>query len=158
MTQEQEIQRLFRIYKDETQQQFVPPEEFALWLSARGWRLPTPQDPIALLAKRVQDALRKETRRDSTTGREYKVNLSFSPDNGQGNFLIDVDEAARPVVLKCLVQRREQTAGDAYQIELIQEHWNNIHPDEEPINLPHDYTMDVLIKKNSEGGEDEIAA
>lgn len=151
MNQTQEIQRLFRIYKKETAIQFVDPKAFAQWLVDKGWELPTPQDPIALLAKKAQDALREETRRDAQTGREYKVNLSFNPDNGQGSFLIDVDEAKRNVVLKCLVQRREQTAGDAYQIELIQEHWNNMHPTEEPINLPHDYTMDVMIKKNNDG-------
>ena len=158
MTQNQEIQRLFRVYKKETGIQFVDPKAFAVWLNEKGWELPTPQDPLALLAKKVQDALREETRRDSKTGREYKVNLSFNPGNGQGAFLVDVDEAERPVVLKCLVQRREQTAGDAYQIELIQEHWNNLHPTEEPLDLPHDYTMDVMIKKQTNGGEDTISS
>jgi hypothetical protein len=150
MNQTKEIQRLFRLYKVETKIQFVDPRAYAQWLVDKGWELPIPPDPLDLLAKKAQDALREETRRDAKTGREYKVNLSFDPGTGQGSFLIDVDEAERPVVLKCLVQRREQTAGDAYQIELIQEHWNNLHPDQEPIKLPHDYTMDVEIKKNSD--------
>lgn len=159
MTQDQEIQGLFRVYKQATKQEFVVTEEYAKWLVHKGWELPTPQDPITLLAKKIQDALRKETRRDAITGREYKVNLSFSSENGQGSFLIDVDEAKRHVVVKCLQQRREQTAGDAYQIELIQEHWNNLHPNEEPINLPHDYTMDVMIKKANDGdaSQEEVA-
>lgn len=158
MNQTQELQRLFRIYKKETNIQFVDPRDYAQWLIDRGWEPPTPQDPVALLAKKAQDALRDETRRDSKTGREYKVNLSFNPENGQGSFLIDVDEAKRNVVVKCLVQRRDQTAGDAYQIELIQEHWNNMHPNEEPIALPHDYTMDVMIKKQNDGGEESAEA
>src|SRR5579859_3132929 len=153
MNQTKELQRLYRVYKTETSSLFVDPKEYAQWLIDHGWEAPIPQDPVSILAKRVHDALREETRRDAKSGHEYKVNLSFNPGTGQGSFLIDVDEAERHVVVKCLVQRREQTAGDAYQIELIQEHWNNTHPNEEPINLPHDYTMDVEIKKNSQGGD-----
>jgi hypothetical protein len=54
-------------------------------------------------------------------------------------FWVDVDEATRPKVLKCLVQRREQNVGDSYQLELIQDHWNRVHPGEEPIKLSHDH-------------------
>jgi len=157
MTQDEQIQRLFRHYKEQTHIQFVKNEDFTKWLADNGYKLPTPPTALELLEKKVQDALRKETRRDETSGLEYKVNLSFNPGDGQGAFLIDVDEAERKVVLKCLVQRRDQTAGDAYQIELIQEHWNNRHPDQEPIKLPHDYTMDVMIKKNSQGGQEPLS-
>ena len=157
MTEAQEIQRLFRIYKKEADQQIVDPIEFAKWLEKRGWEMPTPQNPVEILAKKVKDALRVETRRDEKTGREYKVNLSFSPDNGQGSFLIDVDEAPRHVVHKCLKQRRDQTAGDVYQMVLIEEHWNDTHPNEEPIHMPQDYALDVQIKKHTDGGDDAIS-
>jgi hypothetical protein len=155
MTQNQELQRLCRLYKDETGNSEVNPREYAQWLNGRGWELPEPQDPLELLAKKVQVALREETRRDATTGLPYKVNLSFSLENGQGSLYIDVDEAKRNIVLKCLIQRREQTVGDVFQMELIKDHWNSTHPAEEPIQLPLDYQPDVEWKKN---GPDSAAA
>lgn len=160
MTEKQEIQRLFRNYKKETNQQFVDAIEFSRWLESKGWTMPTPQDPVELLAKKVKDALRDETRRSAATGGEYKVNLSFTPDSGQGSFLIDVDEAPRHVVHKCLKQRREQTSGDVYQMVLIEDHWNATHPNEEAIHMPQDFALDVQIKKHNDGtdGHSELAA
>ena len=159
MTKKEEARRLYRVYKQETGKTEVDMREFAAWMDDKGWKVPRPPDRLEWLAKQLQSALREETRRDPTTGRPYKCNLSFTPDSsGQGTFWIDVDEAERPVVKKCLVQRRDQTAGDAYQIELIQEHWNNLHPDQEPIDLPHDYTLDVMIKKANDGDASEHSA
>jgi len=143
------------VYKQQTGERAVAPREFAQWLAERGWDMPIPEDPVDLLAKKVQAALREETRRDTTSGLPYKVNLTFIPETGQGSFLVDVDEAERHVVLKCLIQRREQTVGDVYQMELIKDHWNNTHPNEEAIQLPLDYEPDVQWKKN---GPDSAAA
>jgi hypothetical protein len=157
MTENQNIQRLFRMYKKETNQQFVDAIEFAKWLEKRGWEMPTPPTALELLEKKIKDALREETRRDAKTGREYKVNLSFNPGDGQGAFLVDVDEAPRHVIHKCLKQRRDQTAGDVYQMVLIEDHWNDTHPNEEPIHMPRDYEMDVQIKKHTEGGEEPLS-
>ncbi len=70
---------------------------------------------------------------------------------------VDVDEAPRKTVVKCLKQRREQTVGDLYQMTLIQDHWNNIHPDEEPIQLPFDVGPDVEWKKNGGDASAEAA-
>lgn len=158
MTQDEEIQRLFRIYKEETQTQFVKDTDFAIWLEERGWNMPTPPTALELLEKKIHDALRKETRRDGKTGLEYKVNLSFNPGDGQGSFLVDVDEAPRHVIHKCLKQRRDQTAGDVYQMVLIEDHWNDTHPNEEPIHMPQDYALDVEIKKQNDGMDDQAEA
>ena len=131
--------------------------DFAKWMKEKGWKVPIPPDPLDLLAKQLTDALREETRQDGKTGQPYKPNLSFSIEGpGQGTLWkwVDVDEAERKVVVKCLVQRREQTVGDIYQMELIQDHWNNIHPNEEPIKMPLDYQPDMDWKKN---GPDEAA-
>jgi hypothetical protein len=157
MTKNQEIQRLYRTYKEETNTQDVDLKKFAEWMRKKGWKMPTPADPIDLLAKQVAEALRDETRKDETTGLPYKVNLNYSSDGtGHGVFWVDVDEAPRPKVLKCLVQRREQNVGDAYQLTLIQDHWNNVHPGEEPIQLSLDYGPDVAWRKA--GGDEQTDA
>ena len=39
--------------------------------------------------------------------------------------------------------------GDTLQLDLDAEHWNNIHPEEQPIQLPLDFTDDVEWRKNA---------
>jgi len=156
MRKNQEIQRLLRLYKHETGIEEVDMKEWAKWMSKKGWKVPTPPDPLDMLAKQLADAIREETRRDPITKLPYKVNLSYSSElNGQGTLWVDVDEAPRKVVLKCLVQRREQMVGDAYQFTLIQDHWNNMHPSEEPIQLPLDLQFDVELKKSTKASESD---
>jgi hypothetical protein len=156
MKKSQEIQRWFRVYKQETGIEAVDMRKFAEWMSAKGWKLPKPPDAIDMAAKQFADAIREEKRRDPITKLPYKANLAYSTEvGGQGVLWVDVDEAPRKVVHKCLVQRREQMVGDAYQFTLIQDHWNNMHPDEEPIQLPLDLQFDVELKKSAVAAEAE---
>lgn len=157
MKKSQQIQNLYKLYKQETGNQIVDLHKFSKWLEAKGWTMPVPPNPLDLLAKQVAEALREQTRKDSTTGLPYKVNFSFTVDGtGQGVYWADVDEAPRKIMLKGLVQRREQMIGDAYQLTLIQDHWNSINPHEEPIQLPLDFQPDVDWRKN--GGDEAMAA
>ena len=135
MTKKQEAQRLFRVFKDETKNSEPDSLEFAKWMRDRDWPLPIPQDPLVPLGETVEGRHLQGIRRDKTTGQPYKANLTFSGEGGQGTFwkLVDVDEAPRKTVVKCLNERREQTVCDVYQMELIADHWSNTHPDEEPI-------------------------
>lgn len=157
MTKNQEIQRLFKLFKQESENKEPDALQFAKWMRDRGWKVPVPPDPMDLLAKQLKDAICEEVRRDNKTGQPYKAILTFSTESGQGTFwkLVDVDEAPRKTVYKCLFQRREQTVGDIYQMQLIEDHWNNIHPDEEPIRMQTDYGPDMEWKKN---GPSESAA
>ena len=45
--------------------------------------------------------------------------------------------------------------GDAWHLTLDQDHWNGIHPNEEPIQLPLDFADDMQWRKNA---PDEDAA
>ncbi|MEY2486833.1 MAG: hypothetical protein QOH39_2481 [Verrucomicrobiota bacterium] len=157
MTRNQQIQNLYRLYKEQTGTEDVDLKKFAKWMQKKGWKMPIPADPIDLLAKRLAEALREETRKDETTGLPYKVNLNYSTDGtGHGVFWIDVDEAARHKVVKALTQRRDQMVGDAYQLTLIQDHWNNTHPGEQPIQTELDFQPDVNWKKA--GGDEQAPA
>ena len=62
---------------------------------------------------------------------------------------VDIDEAPRKSMLKSLVQRREQMVGDGLQLTLDAMHWNSIHHNDEPINLPLDLTDDVQWRLNA---------
>jgi hypothetical protein len=45
--------------------------------------------------------------------------------------------------------RRNQMIGDGLQLTLDADHWNRIHPDEKPIQIPLDFYDDVQWRKNS---------
>jgi hypothetical protein len=62
-------------------------------------------------------------------------------------FWIDIDEAPRRTMHKSLVQRREQMVGDALQLSLDMDHWNDRNKNEEPILLPLDFEFDVQLRK-----------
>ncbi len=49
---------------------------------------------------------------------------------------------------KSLQLRREQMVGDGLQLTFDADHWNNIHPGEEPIVMELDFTLDVEWRKN----------
>ena len=156
MTKNQEIQRLKDLYKKEHGLKEIDMPSFIKWVVAKGYPLPDPPTAEELLAKQFVRALKEETRKDPETGESYRVNYAFSTDSkGNGVFWVDIDEAPRKHILKVVIQRREQMVADAVQLDFIQEHWNKKNPEEEPINVPFDFTDDVLWRKNS---RDEGAA
>lgn len=149
----QEMQRIIRLYKQETGQSEVDMRQVASYAEKRmGWPLPVPVDPLDRLAAQFSQAARDEIKHDKRTGRPYRVNHAV-PAGKRGRQLtylwIDIDEAPRGPMHKSLINRREQMVGDALQLALDAEHWNNIHLDQDPIQLPLDFTDDVEWRKNA---------
>lgn len=150
MKKDSEMQKFIRYYKQVTGDKEVDMHKVAELAATMGWALPVPSDPLALLAKQFSKAARQEIRHDKRTGRPYRVNHAFVPDGKQTTLWVDIDEAPRKHMLKSAVTRREQMVGDALQLTLDLEHWNNSNPAQEPIQLPMDLTDDVLWRLNGE--------
>ena len=129
----------------------------AEYAAAKGWPLPKPRSAMDLLAKQFADAARQEMRYDTATGKPYRANHAVGiGKSGQYQWVwVDIDEAERPIILKSLVHRREQMVDDGLQLTLDLEHWNRANPNEEPIELPMDLTLDIEWRKNT---PDEDAA
>jgi hypothetical protein len=150
-TKHQEMQRLMRHYKDVSGIKEVDMHKLAKFAASKGWPLPTPADPLDLLAKEFSQAAREEIRHDKKTGRPYRANHAVTQHQGtqQLTLWVDIDEAPRKPMVKSLMNRREQMVGDGLQLSFDAEHWNNIHPNEEPIVVPLDLTDDVEWRKHS---------
>lgn len=101
------------------------------------------------LARDFSDAVRQEIRYDESTSLPYRANhaVTESRNGAQLTFWIDIDEAPRRTMHKSLVQRREQMVGDALQLSLDMDHWNDRNKNEEPILLPLDFEFDVQLRK-----------
>ena len=72
----------------------------------------------------------------------------------QTSFWADVDTAPRAHMQKAFTQRRQQIVGDCHQLRLDVDHYNDLRPDEEPIQLILDFTEDVEELLTAEGVED----
>jgi hypothetical protein len=158
-TKHQEMQHLIRHYRDVTKKMEVNMHDVAQFAVEKGWPLPRPIAAIDRLAKEFSQAAREEIRHDKKTGKPYRANHAFAMTQGslQLTFWVDIDEAPRKPMLKSLVQRREQMVGDGLQLTLDALHWNNIHPNDEPINLPLDLTDDVEWRMNAPEEEKKVS-
>ena len=144
-TKHQEMQGIIRLYKSETGETEVDMHKVAEFATKMGVPLPKPSNPVDLLAAEFARAAREETKIDKTTGQPYRVNHAIPV--GQTTFWIDIDEAPREPMLKSLINQREQMVGDGLQLTLDADHWNSIHQNEEPIQLPLDFTEDIQWRK-----------
>jgi hypothetical protein len=60
MSKRKDMQRLIRAYKDETGELALDMHKVAKWAAGKGWPLPTPPDPLEILAKQFTEAAREE--------------------------------------------------------------------------------------------------
>ena len=151
----QEMQSIIRMYRHETGETEVDMHAVAKFAVERlRWPFPKPVDPYDRLTTQFSQAARVEVKYDAKTGHPYRVNHAIAAgqgDNRQLSYLwFDLDEIEeRPKVVKSLTGRRQQMVGDALQLALDADHWNNVHSNEEPIQIPMDFTDDVEWAMNA---------
>ena len=144
-TKAQQYQKLFRLYKDETGVKEVDNREVAAWMIRRGVKPPKQKTVVDLLAAEISSALREETRYDLRSGRPYRANHAVP--TAQGVFWIDIDEKPRRSIMhKSLMKRRQQMVADGFHLTLDAEHWNSENPEQDPIQVPLDFELDVQIE------------
>ena len=150
MTKNEQYQKLLRYYKDRHGAVPVAAREVAEWaVEQKLLPPPAPVDPMDRLAEDLAKAFREETRNDESTGLPYRVNHAVTTAHrGQQRTLWGgIDDAPRGFMQKAFTQRREQIVGDCYQLTLDLDHFNSIHPCEDPIIIPMDFAADVEERK-----------
>ena len=151
MKKTEQYQTFLRYYKRVSGETDINMKAVAAMAAKMGWELPTPSNPLDLLAKQFANAARQETKRDKVTGKPYRVYHAYKHQQGdQQLFLfVDIDEAPRKKMVKSVVMRREQMIGDGLQLSFDTDHWNSVNPKEEPIKVILDLTDDVEWRKNA---------
>lgn len=157
-TKAQQMQSIIKRYREETGKTAVDMHEVARYAAGMGWPLPTPKTALDRLAEQFSSAAREEIRRDEVTGKPYRANLAVTTWHGNQQLTLwtDIDAAPRHIAHKSFQQRREQVIGDVVQLTFDVMHWNRINESEEPIEMPVDFTDDVLWRMN--GPDDEKTA
>lgn len=159
-TKSEMLQRIRRQYRDETGNTELNHHDVAKYAVRRfGWKLPTPKDPLDLLAKDLSAAARLEERVDRKTGRSYRANLSYTIGQGDASMTlwVDTDEATRNQVVRAATNGRDQLVGEAYRLVTTLEHWSSEHPDEEPVQLELDLGPDIEWMMNAPADKDKKA-
>ncbi len=112
------------------------------------------------MAKKFTEAARNETDYNAKTGKPFRVYHAIPEKTGQLNLFVyvDIHDASRYQMLKSCVNRREQMVSDGLQLTLDMDHWNSINPEEEPLALPMDLTLDIEIRKAADDYEDDKKA
>lgn len=151
MSKMEELQKLIRLYREETGKAELDWHEVAMFCFKKGWPMPTPKKPVDMMALLLRDAARQTFRKDKSSGRSYRAYHAV-PSSGQGVFYwIDIDdpETTFANMRKSMVRRREQMVDDGVQLSLDLDHWNAIRPNDEHITLPMDLEMDIEWRKNA---------
>lgn len=145
------FQQIIKMYKDETGAAALDMREVAKFALRMGLPPPQPVDAVDLLAREFSRAAREETRNDKVTKRPYRVYHAFPAvrDGSQLKLWVDIDEAPRGPMTASLTLRRQQMVDDGYHLSLDAEHWNSIHPEQDPIRLVFDFTDDIEERKNA---------
>ncbi|HJR83528.1 MAG TPA: hypothetical protein VJ775_06340, partial [Sphingomicrobium sp.] len=129
-------------------------------ISKKLW-YPRPIDLHSSLAADLADSLR-EVKRTDKAGREYRANIPVRTkgQNGLPLFIwADIDDAPRLHVEKSIQQERRSISSDCYALAMKVEHYNDAHPDEEPIQIVLNFEDDVAEVKIANGlrGDEEAA-
>lgn len=144
-----ELQKMIRYYRDETGESEFDMAAVAAWLAARNWPLPAAPTPLELLERELRRAARGEHRYDAK-GHPYRAYHSVGETvNGQRKWIwFDIDDdVPRSRMHKSMNQRREQMVGDAVALVRDVDHWNDLHQNEEPLQVELDFGPDVQWSK-----------
>jgi hypothetical protein len=155
-TKHERMRTFVRWYKESNRKTAVSMAEVAAAAIKHGWRVPAPISEVERLARQFSDAEREEIRYDKATRQPYRGNLALTQklsDGTQQSLWVDTDEATRRQMLMALHKYREQMIGEAVIGTNTANHWNRIHPDQQALPFPTDFSDEVEWRLNgpSEG-------
>ena len=158
MSYSEKLRELWKRYREEVSTDPVDLRTVASWAIGKGLWAPRPVDLSTSLANDLAQALREEKRTDKA-GREYRANIPVRSRAKDGQSLFewaDIDDAPRMHVEKSVQQERRSIASDCYALVMKVEHYNEVHPDEDPIQIVINFEDDVEEMKIMRGlGDDE---
>jgi len=158
MSKALEMQKIIRMYREETGRAELDMHDIAAFAMRKGWPMPIPKSPLDMLAAQFRDAARQEVRKDRKSGRPYRAYHAVPTKAGQASFFwIDIDdpETTFANMRKSAVMRREQMVDDGVQLSLDLDHWNSARGEEERIELPMDISPDIEWRKAAMDRDDD---
>lgn len=149
----EQLKQVWAQYREEVSSDPVDLKTVAAWAITKGLWKPRPVDLNTSLANDLAQVLREEKRTDKA-GREYRANIPVRSKAKTGETLFewaDIDDAPRTHVEKSAQQERRSIMSDCYALVMKIDHYNESHPDEEPIQVVMDFEEDIEELKLANG-------
>ncbi len=125
----------------------VDPHVIAEWAYSQGLHKPNLKTVIDAIATDIAQVFREEYRVDKH-GRRYRAMHAATQKRGNRTLSLwgDLDDPNAPHThfVKSFGQRRLQIVGDCVQLATDVDVYNDKRQPEEPIQMPLDFTLDVL--------------
>jgi hypothetical protein len=148
----EQLQRIFSRYQTEKHSGPAMLDDVYTWARKEGLWEPREENIRAQFKEEMAQALREEYRTDET-GRRYRakhaVRMKFA--GKQTSFWGDIDRDPRDYMATAFAQKRRHIAGECHQVKIDVDHFNETHPDEEPIQLSLNFEEDVTERLIEEG-------
>jgi hypothetical protein len=152
-TYHERMQEIFRRYQTEVSAEPVDLEVVGAWaIKEKLWQ-PRPADVHAQFAEEMSSALREEYRTDPA-GRHYRAKHAVRQPGKQLALWADIDTVPRPHLEVAFAQRRRQIVNDCHQLRVDVDHFNSVHPEEEPVQLILNFEDDVRERLIQDGIKD----
>ena len=144
----EQLQRVWHAYEKEHGYLPATAREACMWGVAQRMIAAPEYDPYDRLSEDMSRALRGEYATDRM-GRRYRKNHAVRVTKGgvQYTMWAILGHSAREHMHKAFVQRREQIVGDCFQLSTDVDVYNDLHKDQEPIQIPLDFRDDVEERK-----------
>lgn len=148
MTYKQSMQDIWKFYEKEHGVEPLSIGDCYEWANRKGLWGPKPVDVAKIFNRDMADALREETRVD-TSGREYRARHCVRKNAGgvQLSLWGDIDKVSRSFFEESLQQRRKGLVDTGYQMKMDVDHFNEFRTPSRPIQLVLDITEDVAERE-----------
>ena len=152
----EQLQRVWHAFEEENGHVPATAREAVEWGVARGMVVPPEVDPLDKLAGDMSKALREEYGTDAS-GRRFRVNHAVRLTKGgvQYTMWAIMKDAPRTHMQKAFIQRRGQIVDDCVQLATDVAAYNDLKPDQQPIQMVFDFRDDVAERLEWE--EDDAA-
>jgi hypothetical protein len=155
-TYDENMLRIWEQFQEEVSPDPTDLRDMGAWARSKGLWAPRPIDVDTSFARDMADVLRKQVRTDKD-GRKYRAFIPAKGKGGDGLPLFkwaDIDVAPRSHVEKGFQGERRQIASDCFALAMKVDHYNAIHPDEEPLQVPFNFEEDIEEMKIAKGLDD----
>lgn len=145
---QEQLQRVWHAYEEEHGCVPATAREACMWGVSDGMIAEPTYDPYTKLTEDMSRALRGEYATDHL-GRRYRKNhaVRVTKDGVQYTMWATLGHSPRDHMHKAFIQRREQIVGDCSQLASDVDVYNDLHNDQEPIQIPFDFREDVEERK-----------
>ncbi|WP_421992191.1 hypothetical protein [Qipengyuania sp.] len=140
----EQLQQVWHEYEKEKGYLPSTARDACMWGVERGMIAMPELDPFDELAKDMSRALREEYGTDRY-GRRYRKNHAVRVTKGGVQYTMWAIMGNAPLdhMRKAFIQRRQQIVGDCVQLDTDVRVYNDLNPEQEPIQVPFDFSPDV---------------